>query len=619
MFEKMGRVRLLYIVLGTLLVVGLLPLGVAGWMLSGRSAEELRSVEGRYQAQLVQDKARQIELYGQRYRDVVTGLAGAFELAGGVRVAGDAGSDARLQRAVVEDPNVLALAILPVTGTPQIAYKTDLMQREEVDERVGNVLAGMSERGLVIKGPNVVRSSLEMALTIAAPVMGGPEGADVVAAVVAVVSFREVFKAVQQNTSMGERELLDRGLPVLFVVNSEGRAVAHPDARAAFSERAMTDLKVVQDWMATGSQLKSALSPFTVEREGRPVGMLGAYATATLDPGARLGVVAVQDERAALRSVAEMRRQVLIISLIAATLALTTGFLFAKQLTWPVRELAAGAHRIATGDFSRRIAVQSRTLELDDLGESFNKMTDRLESFIEDLRRAAEENRQLFLGTVKALAAAIDGKDPYTRGHSERVARFSVAIGERLGLPDEEIETLRVSALLHDVGKIGIDDAVLKKPAALTDEEFEVMKQHPQKGYKIMSQIPAMRDFLPGMYMHHEMINGAGYPQGLKGDQIPMQARIVSVADTFDAMTTDRPYQRAMQFDDALSRIRSFVGTRYDGRVVDALVEACETGQITPGRVRLSKRAKELASGLRPTSPSPASNVPTTPGQPSAV
>ena len=611
MVEKFGRVRLLYIVLGTLLVVGLLPLIVAGWLLSGRSAEELRSVEGRYQAQLVQDKARQIELYGQRYRDVVTGLASAFELAGGVRVLGDAGSDARLQRAVVEDPNLLALAILPVAGTPQIAYKTDVISREEVDQRVGTVLAGMSGRGLAIKGPNVVRTGVEMALTIAAPVMGGADGSEVSAAVVAIVSFHEVFEAVQQKTSLSERELLERGLPVVFVVNGEGRAVAHPDGRVAFSERPMTDLKVVQDWVVTGRQLKSALAPFFVERDGREVAMLGAYSTANLDGNARLGVIAVQDERAALRSVAEMRRQILLISLLAASLALLTGFLFAKQLTRPVRDLAAGAHRIATGDFSQPISVKSRTLELDDLGESFNKMTDQLRSFIEDLQRAAEENRQLFLGTVKALAAAIDGKDPYTRGHSERVARFSLAIAERMGLPDDEVEKLRVSALLHDVGKIGIDDSILKKPAALTDDEYQIMKQHPQKGFKIMSQIPAMKDFLPGMYMHHEMIDGGGYPRGLKGDEIPMQARIVSVADAFDAMTTDRPYQKAMEFADALARIKAFVGTRYDEKVVAALVEACESGQISPGRVRLSKRSKELASAppLKPSASGPAATT----------
>jgi HD-GYP domain-containing protein (c-di-GMP phosphodiesterase class II) len=600
MFDRPGRIRLLYIVLGMLLVVGVLPLSLAGWLLSDRSAVELGSVERRYQAQLVQDKARQIELYGQRYRDVVTGLAQAFELAGGVRVLNEEGSDARLRKALQNDPNLIALSIEPVQGEPHRAFQLDAIKREEVDERVGEVLALMNGGGLVLSRPKIIRSGQEMALTIAAPVMGGPNDDQVVAAVVAIVSFRDVFKAVQQQSTKTERELLDAGLPVVFVVDKEGRAVAHPDERIAFSEKPMTDLKVVQDWQETGTQVQSALAPFTAERDGRKIEMIGSYATAELGSNSRLGVIAIQDERAALVSVADMRRQTFIISLVAATFALLIGFFFAKKLTQPVQELAAGAHRIATGDFSQRINVRSRT-ELGELGDSFNLMTDQVESFICDLQRAADENRQLFLGTVKGLAAAIDGKDPYTRGHSERVARFSVAIAQGMDLSDDEIEKIRISALLHDVGKIGIDDNILKKPAALTDEEFELMKQHPQKGFKIMSQIPAMREFLPGMYMHHEMIDGRGYPQGLKGDEIPMQARIVSVADTFDAMTTDRPYQRAMKFEDALARIKSFVGTRYDERVVASLMAACDSGQITPGRVRLKRPPKPVTS--EPSSP----------------
>lgn len=597
--DRIGRIRLLYIVLGMLLVVGVLPIALAGWQLSGRSAVELGSVERRYQAQLVQDKARQIELYGQRYRDVVTGLAQAFELAGGVRVLNETGSDARLRKALQNDPNLIALSIEPVQGEPHRAFQVDVIRREEVEERVGEVLALMNGGGLVLSRPRLIRSGQEMALTIAAPVMGGPNGDEVVAAVVAIVSFREVFKAVQQQSTKSESELLNAGLPVVFVVDNEGRAVAHPDERIAFSQKPMTDLKVVQDWQETGAQVQSALAPFTVERDGRQIEMLGSYATAELGRDSRLGVIAIQDERAALASVADMRRQTFIISLVAATFAILIGFFFAKKLTQPVQELAGGAQRIAAGDFSGRIHVRSRT-ELGELGDTFNLMTDKIESFISDLQRAADENRQLFLGTVKGLAAAIDGKDPYTRGHSERVARFSVAIAQGLDLPDDEIEKIRISALLHDVGKIGIDDNILKKPAALTDEEFEVMKQHPQKGYKIMSQIPAMKEFLPGMYMHHEMINGQGYPQGLKGDEIPLQARIVSVADTFDAMTTDRPYQRAMKFEDALARIKTFVGTRYDESVVASLMAACASGQISPGRVRLKRPPKAAASDQPP-------------------
>jgi HD-GYP domain-containing protein (c-di-GMP phosphodiesterase class II) len=593
MLERFSRIRLLYIVLGVLLLVGLLPLGLAGALWSSRSAAELRSIEGRYQAQLVHDKARQIELYGQRYRDVVTGLARAFEIAGGIHSLSDPGYDVRLQNALQDDPNLIALAIWPVKGELRRAFQSDIIKREEVDQRVSEVLARMNGKGVVISRPQIIHSGQEMSLTIAAPVM---EGSDLTAAVVAIVSFQEVFKSVQQPSKRPAAELLDAGLPVVFVVDQNGRAVAHPDARVAFAEQPMTDLKVVQDWLENGAQLQSALAPFTTERNGKPVEMLGSYATAELDRSALLGVIAIQDEAAALGSVRDMRRQTAYISLFSALLALLAGFYFARKLTQPVQELAAGAQRIAAGDFSQRITVLKHT-ELGELGDSFNQMTDQVERYISDLQRSANENRELFIGTVKALAAAIDGKDPYTRGHSERVSRFSLAIAQGLGLPADEIEKIRISALLHDVGKIGIDDNVLKKPSALTDEEFEIMKTHPQKGFKIMSQVPAMREFLPGMYMHHEMIDGKGYPQGLKGDEIPVMARIVSVADAFDAMTTERPYQSAMKFDDALRRIKSLTGSRYAPDVVAAFIAACESGQIRPGSVKPRRRFEDAPTG----------------------
>src|SRR4029453_2320802 len=144
MLEKLGRIRLLYIVLGVLLLVGLLPLAFAGVLLSGRSAEELRSIEGRYQAQLVQDKARQIELYGQRYRDAVTGLARAFEISGSIKAVADQGYEVRLQKTLQEDPNLIALAIWPVDGELHRAFQPDYIQKAELDQRVSEVLARMS-------------------------------------------------------------------------------------------------------------------------------------------------------------------------------------------------------------------------------------------------------------------------------------------------------------------------------------------------------------------------------------------------------------------------------------------------------------------------------------------
>src|SRR5438034_8232486 len=140
MLENVGRIRLLYIVLAVLLLVGLLPLALAGTLLTARSAEELRSVEGRYQAQLVQDKARQIELYGQRYRDVVSGLARAFEIAGGIKALNDQGYDLRLQKTLQEDPNLIALAIWPVDGELHRAFQPDVIKPEEVDQRLSDGL-----------------------------------------------------------------------------------------------------------------------------------------------------------------------------------------------------------------------------------------------------------------------------------------------------------------------------------------------------------------------------------------------------------------------------------------------------------------------------------------------
>jgi HD-GYP domain-containing protein (c-di-GMP phosphodiesterase class II) len=169
------------------------------------------------------------------------------------------------------------------------------------------------------------------------------------------------------------------------------------------------------------------------------------------------------------------------------------------------------------------------------------------------------------------LAAAIDEKDPYTRGHSGRVAKYAVMVGQQLGLTELELDKLRISALLHDVGKIGVDDNVLKKPGKLTPEEFGLMKQHPLKGANIMRPVAQLKEMLPGIELHHEHMDGCGYPHGFRGEQIPMMARIIAVVDTLDAMTTNRPYQSGMDLEFAMNKIVALAGTKFDPAVVDAL------------------------------------------------
>lgn len=576
------KISLIFFVVVTLLLVGLVPLVLTGYFLSEKSGRELRSAENRYQIHLVQEKARQIEIYSRRFGSVVSSLSTALELSRDPGVISSAATEARLGAMLRENPELLGLYVKPANGDAIQVFRAEALTRAQLEALALDATATPAAGKVLVGEPQRLPGSGQFVMPFSseAKIGGAP-----VAHIVAIASLQSVSQAVVGISSATEAELWQAGLPMVFVVNPAGEALFHPDASLAAVKKPMRDLKIVDEWVEGGEQVQSALVPFTAAYNGESYEMIGAYSTAQLSDGYSVGVIAMQDETRALASVGEMRSQTWLISMLFAFLALITGFIGARYLTSPLLRLVGAAKRIAAGDFSSRVETRNIT-EIGTLGETFNLMTDKIEDQIASLAKAAEENRELFEGTVKALAAAIDGKDKYTRGHSERVARISVAIGKRLGLPPEELETLRMSALLHDIGKIGIDDAILKKPSALTDEEYEIMKTHPQRGYKIMSQIPAMKDFLPGMYMHHEMVNGQGYPQGLTGDKIPLQAKIVSVADTFDAMTIDRPYSKGMDLPSALERLRSFVGTRYQSEVVEALIEACNAGEVAHGVVR---------------------------------
>lgn len=589
------KVSLIVFVIATLLVVGLVPLVLTGWLLSDKSGKEMRSAENRYQIQLVREKARQIEMFGKRFEGVVSGIASAFELANDNLVLTSVRTETKFSSVLRDNPDLLALYVKPANAEPLSIFRSESISRDDVEALAADIPESNRPGKVDVSELQHIRTTGESVITFSTDVE--LNGADA-ARVIAVASLKDISKSIVGLSSTPEDELWSTGLPIIFVVDREGHAIFHPDPALSASGKSMNDLKIVQDWLESGSQVQSALVPFTAQYSGTAHEMIGAYSTAKIGSGIGFGVFTMQDERTALASVGEMRSQTWLISMAFALFALVTGLVTSRLMTKPLLDLVSAAKRIAAGDFSSRIDARNIT-EIGTLGETFNVMTDKVEEQIANLAKAATENRELFVGTVKALAAAIDGKDKYTRGHSERVSRISVAIGKRMGMKEAELETLRMSALLHDIGKIAIDDAILKKPSALSEAEFEIMKTHPQRGYKIMSQIPAMKDFLPGMYMHHEMVNGMGYPQGLKGDEIPLQAKIISVADTFDAMTIDRPYQKGMDLPSAIERLRSFVGTRYDSAVVEALVDACNSGDVANGIIRqlAAKRAAASSEG----------------------
>ncbi|MGH9785504.1 MAG: HD-GYP domain-containing protein, partial [Terriglobia bacterium] len=215
-----------------------------------------------------------------------------------------------------------------------------------------------------------------------------------------------------------------------------------------------------------------------------------------------------------------------------------------------------------------------------ELATTFNRMTSDLELFVQQLRDAATQNHNLFMDSIRMIAAAVDEKDPYTHGHSERVSRYAVLIARNLGLPDDEVDKIRISALLHDIGKIGIEDAVLKKPGKLTPDEFAMMKQHTLKGAAIARRVAQLSEMVPGIELHHEWLDGRGYPFGFQDGQIPVMARIIAVADTFDAMTTHRPYQSAMEPAAAVEYILSFANKKFDAAAARALENIFQDGQL---------------------------------------
>ena len=176
------------------------------------------------------------------------------------------------------------------------------------------------------------------------------------------------------------------------------------------------------------------------------------------------------------------------------------------------------------------------------------------------------------MNSIKALVAAIEAKDQYTAGHSERVTAIAVLIGQELGLSPPVMENLRVSAILHDVGKIGISEKILCSKEKLTDEEFAVIKSHPSKGATILQHLDEFSAIIPGVKHHHERYDGRGYPDNIKGSEIPLPARIIAVADTFDAITSNRTYRRKKNFQFAVDEIMKCAGTQFDPEMVEAFV-----------------------------------------------
>jgi HD-GYP domain-containing protein (c-di-GMP phosphodiesterase class II) len=559
------RARLLWTLLGAMVVVGLVPLVVSHYFLIRINRDSLETLERKYLSRSAAGIATDIQNL------LTNNTQQLMKIAGNVRAlkrALPAGSDPFVYAAqtgmiadyITPDSDLLGMRILNRDGKGAEAKpaQLDASVAQELDLALQAALKGQVYTGTF----QYVTVANQPAVVIAVPV--ADDGANI-GVVEAIVSLRRISDRIREE---------GKGDVTAFVVDRNGKVLLHSEPAVEVQHPDFSNLKIVQEFSKAPVHLTI---PYDDTRGGERTTMLGTVAPVA---GRDWGVVVQKPEKLAYASVSKMVRATITWISIALAVAILAAIVFASGIAGPVRALAERTREIANGNYHQRVELKTHN-EIGELAENFNAMSGAIESAVEQLRNAAHENHLLFINSVRMLAAAIDAKDPYTRGHSERVARYSIAIGKNLNLGEQEMRNLRISALLHDVGKIGIDDRILRKPGALSDDEFEVMKGHPAKGAAIMSGVAQLIDIVPGMKYHHEKWSGGGYPDGLTADEIPMQARIVAIADTFDAMTTNRPYQKAMELNYVVEKIKSFAGTRFDPHVVEAFANAVKRGDIS--------------------------------------
>ncbi|MBZ5638014.1 MAG: HD domain-containing protein [Acidobacteriia bacterium] len=566
------RGRILFSLLAVFVIVGLVPLATVAWKLIDVNREALKTSQQEYQLLMASSVARDVDGQVDALRAQLSSLAKGI---GGLLGHSGTVDPETIRRALADiaDDRMTYLRYMDFRGgmvdtrsTATLPPDLDALffaglrrSAESMSEgRGGTTVPTISEPILLAGGaPRAVA-------ILSAPVVSGGMFRGILSA---LVDLQAVWDGVAGGNRTGH---------TMFALDSKGRVFATSARSSEAPDRDFARSEIARKFLNAPGRARETM-PFTLQRNGKPERYLGSYEVTREG----WGVFVQAKERQVYLPVRDMVASTLRWALLALSLAILAAVVSAGTLSTPIDRLAAATRAFAAGDLSHRVQVRSRN-EIGELAEAFNRMASQIEDSIGRLKQAAEENNQLFLGTIRALAQAIDTKDPYTRGHSVRVNKYSVIIARYIGLPRDEIQNIHVASLLHDVGKIGIDDAILKKPARLTADEMSVMRTHTALGASIMSPIRQMAKILPGLRSHHERWRGDGYPDALEGEAIPLMARIIAVADTFDAMTTTRPYQRACTFEDAVRRLNEMKGTALEEKVVEAFNRAYHAGEFRP-------------------------------------
>jgi HD-GYP domain-containing protein (c-di-GMP phosphodiesterase class II) len=573
-FKRRGHIVLA--MLAVLFLVGIVPLATISWKLIGTNRETLTTAQQQVQVLVATSMAQQLDLHVEGLRTEL--LRVAQTLGAVVRRQGKIPhQEIRSVLAEVTGGRITYIrysyfqadAVATVADGEYPEYMEPLFEatlRRAAEDHAGGVVGDPAAQTILWEPFLIEGDPPQAALAVAAPIRAGGRFRGVLTA---LVDLQAVWNAVALGNTTGH---------LLFALDEDGKVFASTDPEQARPGERVRGSEIVQRFLTYRGRGARRSTPFEIDRNGEPDRYIGTYEQTRQGWGI---FVQARDEDI-YWTVREMVRSTRLWELALLGIAGLAAIFFARTLSNPINKLAAASRALAQGDFSRRVQIGSKN-EIGELAYTFNSMASEIESHIRYLKAAFEENNELFLGTILALAQAIDAKDPYTRGHSVRVNRYSMIISRKLGLSDDDLRNIHVSSLLHDVGKIGIDDSILRKTGQLTDGEFEIIKTHPVLGATIMAPIHQMKKIIPGLRYHHERADGSGYPAGLVGDNIPMMARIIAVADSFDAITTNRPYQDCMTFEQGRARINELCGKYLDTRVVQAFNRAYEEGLFQPG------------------------------------
>jgi putative nucleotidyltransferase with HDIG domain len=559
------RLKLRTVLVVALLLSGIIPLGISSALFIQKSRSVLQNTERDNLTNEAKSLSLQISSYLAGARLQLTQLGNGLLLAPGPETPSERLLEPwvqqQLQAFARANPEVSAIRVLDLEG----AGLSPGNLSPEVQAAMNTAFEQARRRKAPAYSFVAVGQGGKPQAVLAVPV---PEGGTPQLVIEALLAFHPLEQVSQSVASQGVGVfLIDRAGKVLWS-GGEGTTL-NPELLRSFSKLAVT--------MTSEYEVKT------------PSGTRDAFAQVSAIEESGWGLVVQKPLSEAFADLNRMIVNAALSTALLVALSLFFAYLAARWVSQPIQRLAETTHQIADGNFGGSVEMKGLTFELADLAEDFNRMSGHVASYVQQLRQAAQVNRELFIGSLRAFVAAVDAKDPYTRGHSERVAAYSRTIARYLQLPEEVQHKIWIGALLHDVGKIGVEDRILRKEGVLAPDEYEQMKMHTVIGAEIMTPIEQLREMVPAIRSHHEAWNGRGYPDGLKGEQIPLFARIVGVADTFDAITTNRPYQQAYSLQFAVETITRLTGSRFDAKVVTAFLRAFEAGEIRAGATRPSR------------------------------